>query len=167
LTIGLAVAVALSMAFASGAEARGHGHKHKHNKGPTSSPPTCQSFPGIVGQACMSKTANPTTVKTGQQLTFTVTESNFTNVNSPDAIVDNLPPNVQFVSASQNPGGTCTNNAGTVTCPLANLLSGGKLVATIVVTPTQTGTFTNNAHNFFNNLSTSANFKVTNKKRHR
>jgi conserved repeat domain len=74
-------------------------------------------------------------------MTYTLTVTN----NGPDpssggSVVDTLPANVTFVSAS--PG--CVNAAGTVTCPVGSLASGASQVL-VIVTATAPGTATNTA----------------------
>jgi uncharacterized repeat protein (TIGR01451 family) len=167
LSIGLALAVALSMALAGDAEAkkkkkRGGGNKAR-SAVPAPTPETCQTFPG--GQLCLDQTVSPNKGKVGNLVTFTVVETNRLNFTTFDAIVDTLPPGVEFVSATQSPGGTCTNNAGTVTCPNGTFAPGQTLTAKIVVRTTKAGKFTNRAETFFDRIPTSEQFTVDKKKK--
>jgi uncharacterized repeat protein (TIGR01451 family) len=94
----------------------------------------------------VAKTADTDPVATGQQLTYTVTVSNY----GPDqaqgvVLTDILPKGTTFVSA--NPGqGSCAQAQGTVTCDIGGIASSVQVVVTIVVlAPDQSGTLTNKA----------------------
>jgi uncharacterized repeat protein (TIGR01451 family)/MYXO-CTERM domain-containing protein len=91
----------------------------------------------------LTKTAAPSTVTVGQQITYTLTITNetpgtgqATNV----VVVDTLPPNVTFVSASAG----CTH-AGTVTCAAGTMANGAVASFTIVVAAASAGTTSNTA----------------------
>lgn len=97
----------------------------------------------------ITKSASPTTVTLGGNLTYTLTVTNngpdtATNVN----VTDTLPTGVTFVSATPSQG-TASQTGGVVTAPLGTLASGASATITIVVTPTTanatSGTITNTA----------------------
>src|SRR5262245_46632514 len=93
----------------------------------------------------ITKSDSPDPVAVGQLLTYTLEVTN----NGPDSATgvvatDTLPPTVSFVSASTG----CTNNSGTVTCPLhlsSPMAPGISVRRTITVTPDAAGTITNSA----------------------
>ena len=69
---------------------------------------------------CIDKTANPNTVKVGQQITFTIRERCFTEefCTSVIPIVDVLPSGLTIVSVDDNqPDYQCSTSGNTVTCP--------------------------------------------------
>jgi uncharacterized repeat protein (TIGR01451 family) len=79
----------------------------------------------------------------GQQLTYTLDVTNrgpntATNVR----LVDPLPANVSFVSAS-SPQAACTNDLGTIRCHAGSLAPGARAQVTVVVQPGMIGTITN------------------------
>jgi uncharacterized repeat protein (TIGR01451 family) len=84
-------------------------------------------------------------VPTGRNMTYMLTVAN----NGPDeasrvTVVDQLPPEVSFVSAA--PGqGSCGESVGTVTCILGQMANGATATVDIVVRPTSAGTVTNTA----------------------
>jgi uncharacterized repeat protein (TIGR01451 family) len=97
----------------------------------------------------ITKTASPTTVTLGGNLTYTLTVTN----NGPDSatgvsVVDTLPAGVTFVSATPSQG-TATQASGVVTAAIGTLTSGQSATITIIVTPTTTnataGTVSNTA----------------------
>jgi uncharacterized repeat protein (TIGR01451 family) len=80
----------------------------------------------------------PTTVLSGQSLTYTATVVN----NGPNSAIgasisDTLPADLTFVSASTSTGMTGSENAttGVVTVPIGTMASGATVTVTIVVTP--------------------------------
>ena len=86
------------------------------------------------------KTDSPDPVGVGGTVTYQITVTN----NGPDATtsvvaVDTLPASLQFASASAG----CANAAGTVTCAIGSLSNGQSAYATVVVTATAFGTYTN------------------------
>jgi uncharacterized repeat protein (TIGR01451 family) len=90
----------------------------------------------------ITKTESPDPAFVGDPMTYTLTVTN----NGPDpssggSVVDTLPANVTFVSASLG----CVNVAGTVTCVVGSLASGASQVIVIVVTATAPGAATNSA----------------------
>jgi uncharacterized repeat protein (TIGR01451 family) len=86
--------------------------------------------------------AAPATGKVGQNLTYTITVTN----NGPQAAegvtaTDTLPKNAGFSSASSNC--TAKPSKNVVTCNFGTMAPGASRTATIVVKPTQKGTYTN------------------------
>ena len=98
---------------------------------------------------CIDKTANPNTVKVGQQITFTIRERCFTEefCTSVIPIVDVLPSGLTIVSVDDNqPDYQCSTSGNTVTCPGGHLSTPtSPFTATIVATTTECGMFTNTA----------------------
>jgi uncharacterized repeat protein (TIGR01451 family) len=87
--------------------------------------------------------SDPTTV--GSNLTYTLTVNNAGPDGASDvSVTDNLPTSVSFVSATPSQG-NCSQAAGTVTCSLGTVASGGTAAVTIVVTPNSSGIITNSA----------------------
>jgi len=108
------------------------------------------AFVAKIGQStanlAITKTAAPTPVQVGNNLTYTVTVTNngSTDPATGVTLTDTLPAGVTFVSAT--PGqGTCNQAGGTVTCNLGNVAIATPVTITIVVTPMQTGQITNTA----------------------
>lgn len=82
----------------------------------------------------VTHSATPGTVTAGNQVTWTATTTN----NGPSTaagvvLTEPLPAGVTFVSASTT-AGSCTQTAGTVSCPVGDLGPGGQAVVTIVAT---------------------------------
>jgi len=100
---------------------------------PLGVPPGCAATAGATiptADLAMTKTAYPPEVLPGHEFTYTLTVTNHgpddaTNVE----VVDNLPPEVTFVSASPE----CSESSGTVTCTLASLANGGTQQFQIIV----------------------------------
>ena len=96
----------------------------------------------IVGTALtISKTANPTSVRTGQNMVYTITVGNTgPNDGGTAAVTDPLPvANVTFVSSSATlsggaTGGTCAFATPTVTCSYTAFPVGAGSVITVTVT---------------------------------
>ena len=99
----------------------------------------------------INKNASTGTVTAGETFTYTVTVSNVGDGAAPTGIqiVDDLPPEVTYKSASATNAFTCLEASGTVTCsdPGTGLAAGQATVVTIEVTvnPGVTGGFTNTA----------------------
>jgi len=94
----------------------------------------------LMANLAAFKTASPSPVQVGSNLTYTITITNL----GPDtatavAATDTLPASVTFVSASAG----CTTNGSTVTCGVASLNNGAAATFQIVVTPTTAGAVTN------------------------
>src|SRR5262245_47027411 len=91
----------------------------------------------------ITKSDSPDPVAVGQLLTYTLEVTN-NGTDSATGVVatDTLPPTVTFVSASTS----CTNDSGTVTCPLhlsGPMAPGIAVRRTITVAPNTAGTITN------------------------
>jgi uncharacterized protein DUF11 len=99
----------------------------------------------LLAGCSIPKTASPDPVTVGGQLTFNI-EFNFDPGAPFTEIRDNLPNSVRFVSATADTG-ECSQEGGTVSCFVENPdpQSGGTATVTIIVTPTECGTFTNTA----------------------
>jgi RHS repeat-associated protein/uncharacterized repeat protein (TIGR01451 family) len=97
----------------------------------------------------VTKTANPTTVQTGEQVTYTIVADNTSTtgggpLDSPNTVVtDTLPSNLSFVSATSTQG-TCSLNMTTVTCQLDTLLAGATATITVVAQANSAGTLVSN-----------------------
>jgi uncharacterized repeat protein (TIGR01451 family) len=90
----------------------------------------------------ITKSDSPDPVVVGNNLTYTIMVTNAgPDTASSVTVSDTLPAGVTFVSA----GAGCTHAAGTVTCTLGDIASGGSETRTIVVTPGSTGTISNTA----------------------
>lgn len=84
----------------------------------------------------VSVTDSPDSVKTGNQLTYSITVSN----DGPNdatfvELTDVLPASVNFVSATPSQG-TCGESGGTVTCDLGTIANGSNATVDVIVTPT-------------------------------
>jgi uncharacterized repeat protein (TIGR01451 family)/CSLREA domain-containing protein len=92
----------------------------------------------------IAKTAAPTVVTVGQELTYTIVVANggATEANAV-RVTDPLPTSVSLVSAAPSQG-ACTP-AGAVTCELGTLPPGASATVRIVVKPTAAGPLTNTA----------------------
>lgn len=101
----------------------------------------------LAGCEITAKTASPDPVSVGAPLTFTI-EVAFEPGEPGAIVVDELPDSVEFVSAQVDPLGECfLVDDNTVVCAVENpdIQNGGTATITIVVTPTECGTFTNTA----------------------
>ncbi|MGI9119568.1 MAG: right-handed parallel beta-helix repeat-containing protein [Acidimicrobiales bacterium] len=93
----------------------------------------------------VTKTDAPDPVTVGQELTYTITvDSNGTGAATGAKVIDTLPAEVTFVSASATQG-SCGQAGGTVTCQLGDLAPDASAVVTVVVAPTTPTTITNTA----------------------
>ena len=107
--------------------------------------PKATSCPGAAADLSIVKSDSPDPVTVGQPLTYTLDVDNA----GPDAastveVTDDLSSSATFDSASASQG-TCSEAAGTVTCNLGSIASGGSATVTIQVTPNQVGTITDTA----------------------
>lgn len=103
------------------------------------------AFELATNDLALTKTASPTPAISGQALTYTLRVTNAgaagaTNV----TVTDVLPASVTFVSANTATG-NCSQAAGTVTCNLGALNSGGVVDVTIIVVPNAAGLISNTA----------------------
>jgi hypothetical protein len=106
-------------------------------------PPPCNT------DLCVDKTASPSTVNGGEQITFTITQR------CPEAeacldsfpLVDQLPSGLTVDSVVDSaPNIQCTTSGTTVTCPgIRTITPTAPFTLTIVATPTECGSFTNSA----------------------
>jgi uncharacterized repeat protein (TIGR01451 family) len=90
----------------------------------------------------VTKSASPTSVLVGQNITWTMVVKN----NGPDSdtgvtVTDPLPAGTTFVSVATTKG-TCTGST-TITCAIGNMAAGETVTITLVTTATRTGTLIN------------------------
>ncbi|MFN8232325.1 MAG: DUF11 domain-containing protein [Actinomycetota bacterium] len=93
----------------------------------------------------LTKTANPTSAYTGQDVTFTITATNGGPSDASNVVVtDTLPAGLTFKSAT----GGCTAAGATVTCPAVPLPNGNSVIVNVVATvqPSATGSLVNTAN---------------------
>ncbi len=104
-----------------------------------------QGGTGSVDMA-IAMTDSPDPIKVSQTLTYQLAVNNYGDVNATNvSVIDTLPAEVTFISATSTLG-TCSNNAGVVTCSLGSVASGGSATITIQVTsPAQVGMLSNTA----------------------
>ncbi len=94
-----------------------------------------------TGDLIVTKAADPDPVRVETNLTYTIEVLNNSLAAATGVTVtDTLPLDVNFESATAGCSG-----AGTVTCALGTMSSGGRATVTIVVTPTEAGILTNTA----------------------
>jgi uncharacterized repeat protein (TIGR01451 family) len=87
-------------------------------------------------------TDNPDPVSVGSELTYRIRVSNNGPLTATAVeIIDTLPPNVNFVSASSG----CSHSGSIVTCELGDLRDGETAVRLIRVRPTEPGVLRNTA----------------------
>ncbi len=92
---------------------------------------------GTLADLGVALAASPDTVRSGQQLTYTITVSNFGPTRGTGVVLtDALPPETRFVSATTS-SGTCTTppvgSTGMVTCNLGSIENGANTSSKIVV----------------------------------
>jgi uncharacterized repeat protein (TIGR01451 family) len=93
-------------------------------------------------ELAISKEGSPDPVTVGGTVTYTIEVTHNGLAEATNVVVtDELPPNVTFVSASAG----CGEVAGTVSCALGSLASGGTAEVTITVTADEPGAITNTA----------------------
>jgi uncharacterized repeat protein (TIGR01451 family) len=93
----------------------------------------------------LSKSDAPDPVQAGQLLNYTLAAQNQGPSNATNATVtDTLPAGVSYDTATPSQG-SCSESAGTVTCPLGTLASGASASVDVKVTPQGEGSLTNQA----------------------
>jgi uncharacterized repeat protein (TIGR01451 family) len=104
----------------------------------------CKAPLGSSVDLSITKSA-PQSGTVGQPLTYTITVNNPSRVAAPGVkVVDTLPADVVFVSASSTQG-SCSYGGGIVTCAIGTMASGATVTITIVVKPSEAGTLVNTA----------------------
>ncbi len=93
----------------------------------------------------LTQSDTPDPVLVGSDITFTLNVRN----NGPDGarsivVTDTLPAGVNFVSATSDDGGVCTESAGIVTCNLNDMANGDQVNVDVVMTPQSVTTLSNN-----------------------
>jgi uncharacterized repeat protein (TIGR01451 family) len=110
---------------------------------PPPPPPPSTPAPTVVDLAIV-KTADPTSLLTGKNVTYTLTVTNNGPVTDTNVVVgDSLPFGVTFVSVSSTQG-TCSGTA-VIQCSIGTMTNGQKVTITVVVTASNTGTIVNTA----------------------
>src|SRR5262249_54919927 len=109
---------------------------------PPTPTPTPQT-PQVVDLAIV-KTASPTSLEKGGNVTYTLTVTNNGPITDTGVqVADSLPAGVTYVSSSSSQG-TCTGTA-VVQCNVGTMTNGQKVTITIVVNTVATGTIANTA----------------------
>jgi len=99
----------------------------------------------VSADLSVAKTDSPDPLLVGANLTYNITVTNAGPATANNVtLTDPLPAGVTFVSVTQSQG-TCSQAAGTVTCPLGAIANAGTATVAIVVTPTAAGTLNNTA----------------------
>ncbi|OYO17574.1 hypothetical protein CGZ94_01350 [Enemella evansiae] len=94
---------------------------------------TVQTGVTTAADVSLTKTASPTTVAPGNNVTYTLTAANAgPSVASAVKITDVLPTGMSYVSATAPAGTTCTESSGTITCQANSLAVGASIPITIV-----------------------------------
>lgn len=104
-----------------------------------------EPVPEVAANLSVTKSASPDPVMVGENLTYTIVVAN----DGPDeatevTLTDNLPDNVEFVSATPTQG-SCSGTS-IITCELGTLSEGTDATVMIVVTPTVGEEITNKAN---------------------
>jgi uncharacterized repeat protein (TIGR01451 family) len=111
---------------------------------PPSSPPSTPTPPPTVVDLAIVKTANPTSLLKGGNVTYTLTVTNNGPVTDTAVqVADSLPAGVTFVSVTPSQG-TCTGG-NLVQCTIGSMTSGQAVTITIVVNAPTVGTIVNTA----------------------
>ncbi len=98
---------------------------------------------GFSVDLSLTKTANPTVVLPGQNVTFTLVVTNHsTDAGSGVVVTDTLPPGLEFVSCTSTGGGICAGSGNNRSVSFATVAPGASATVTIVakmvaVTPGQ------------------------------
>jgi hypothetical protein len=99
---------------------------------------------------CIDKSATPSTVRVGEQITFTITERCAVGGSCEGLapLVDTLPSGLTGVTVEgSDPSVECSLSGNTVTCGHRFFSGAQPFTLTIVATTTECGTFTNTAGN--------------------
>jgi len=127
---------------------------------------------GTRALTTLTNTASDKSVAVGDQVAFTITETNDESFTIGPQVKDSLPAGVEFVQATLNvwdqngaplgtspgqcsfvPGGD--NGSGSVECDIGTLPPGGTAVIDVVVVPREPGIITNVAYDLINQASAS------------
>ena len=95
-----------------------------------------------LADLAINQTTQPATVSVGSPLRYNIAVTNRGPAACSALVLDVLPPNVSFVSATPSQG-ACANITGTVTCDLGSLLNGGSATIVLEVIPAISGLLTN------------------------
>ena len=109
---------------------------------------TQQTLVSEIPEADLSvtKTDDADPVIVGENVTYTVVVANKGPDTAEDVVLtDNLPANVDVVSATSDQG-SCSVSNGVVTCSLGSIISGSEVTATIVIKTAAVGEITNIAN---------------------
>ena len=115
---------------------------------------------GTRALTTLTKTASADSVAVGDQVAFTLGETNNESFAISPQVKDFLPPGVEFVSATSSQG-QCSfipgepNGSGSVECDLGTLPPGATAFIDVVAVPTQPGIITNDANDLINQASAS------------
>jgi uncharacterized repeat protein (TIGR01451 family) len=108
--------------------------------------PVCCNGQGPLADIVMSQSVSPPLVNVGSNATFTLNLTNLGLATASNVVVtDALPAGLTFVSAVSSQG-SCTNDAGVVSCDLGTMTNGAVASVAIQVVAASPGTKTNLAN---------------------